>query len=75
MAIKQGPKRAPAVIKLHRPNHHGGEAEDLEPDDSRTINRLSHEPGAENDSDVLTKALPTEKHWRCCDGLGLVALP
>ena len=52
-----------------------GDAEDLEPCDSRTINRLEHEPGARNDSDVLTKALPAEKHWACAAALGLMASP
>ena len=49
-----------------------GEAEDPEPDDSRTLNRLAHRSG---DADALTKALPAAKHWKCAAGLCLVALP
>ena len=52
-----------------------GEAEDLEPDDSRTLNRLSHRSGDDNGADLLTKALPAEKHWKCAEGLWLVPLP
>ena len=50
-----------------------GHSEEITPHDSRTINRLYHEPGATNFSDVLSKALDVKKHWVCCAGLGLVA--
>ena len=58
-----------SISSLHETFY--GFAEDLTPDDSRTINRLVHRSGLRNWVDVLSKALDCRKHWECTYGLGL----
>jgi hypothetical protein len=81
-AVKRGYSRKMAYLRktqrISLACLHGlffGEAEDLEPEDCRTIHRLFHQAGSENDADVLTKALPVEKHYKCIEGLGMVPIP
>ena len=78
-AIKKGYSRKLAYArKTQRVSLSGlhelffGDEVDIEPNDSRTINRLYHVPGKKNPADLFTKGLDTAKHWWCMEAAGLV---
>ena len=53
-----------------------GESLDLlDESDENCENILTHVDGKKNPADLFTKALPAEKHWWCCEEIGLVAIP
>ena len=64
-----------SISGLHDIYHGVGDAEEMEPDDARTLNRLYHLSGDLMSADILTKLLEPAPHWRHMDALGYVVVP